>query len=206
MFYTNYENEEQELLRRLSDIDSWANKNNVDQSKDDVEFILNDIDQQMKSLEEMISKYEVRKKKLLKFGNFFAGVFFGSIGYYITTMILGVHFSPAIYFLLFGVMAVSLITAWICFAKTVPTKEMYRLSDKIKEGRKFATLYTWWYEALCQAYIKGVYKRVYINAAQNILYKGIVGRERAEIINACGEPRSSAKQEVCSTIESNFGS
>lgn len=161
MFYTNYENEEQELLRRLGDIDSWSNKNNVDQAKDDVEFILNDIDQQMKLLEEMISKYEVRKKKLLKFGNFFAGVFSGSIGYYITTMILGVHFSPAIYFLLFGVMAASLITAWICFAKTVPTKEMYRLSDKIKEGRKFATLYTWWYEALRQSYIKGVYKRVY---------------------------------------------
>ena len=40
-----------------------------------------------------------------------------------------------------------------------------------------------------------------INAAKNILNKGvtslgIVGRGRAEIINACGEPRSSAKQEV----------
>jgi putative transposase len=46
-----------------------------------------------------------------------------------------------------------------------------------------------------------------INAALNILNKGvtslgIVGRERAESTNACGEPRSSAKQEVCSTIES----
>ena len=45
-----------------------------------------------------------------------------------------------------------------------------------------------------------------INAALNILYKGIVGRERAESTNACGGPRSSVKQEVCSTIESNFGS
>ena len=40
-----------------------------------------------------------------------------------------------------------------------------------------------------------------INAALNILFKynasqGIVGRERAESINACGEPRSSMKQEV----------
>ena len=41
-----------------------------------------------------------------------------------------------------------------------------------------------------------------INATLNILHKwnvaskGVVGRERAEIINACGEPRSSAKQEV----------
>jgi len=41
-----------------------------------------------------------------------------------------------------------------------------------------------------------------INAALNILYKwnvtsqSIVGRERAEITNACGEPRSSVKQEV----------
>lgn len=35
-----------------------------------------------------------------------------------------------------------------------------------------------------------------INAALNILRKGIVGRERAEITNACGEPRSSMKQEV----------
>lgn len=40
-----------------------------------------------------------------------------------------------------------------------------------------------------------------INAAKNILGKGvsslsIVGRERAESTNACGEPRSSAKQEV----------
>ena len=31
---------------------------------------------------------------------------------------------------------------------------------------------------------------------------GIVGRERAENKNACGEPRSSAEQEVCSAIES----
>ena len=45
-----------------------------------------------------------------------------------------------------------------------------------------------------------------INAAQNILYKGIVGRERAEITNACGVPRSTAKQEVCSTIEPVSGS
>lgn len=35
-----------------------------------------------------------------------------------------------------------------------------------------------------------------INAALNILRKGIVGRELAESTNACGEPRSSAKQEV----------
>lgn len=35
-----------------------------------------------------------------------------------------------------------------------------------------------------------------INAALNILYKGVVGRERAEITNACGEPKSSMKQEV----------
>ena len=46
-----------------------------------------------------------------------------------------------------------------------------------------------------------------INAALNIMNKGvtslgIVGRERAENKNACGEPRSSAKQEVCSAIES----
>ena len=45
------------------------------------------------------------------------------------------------------------------------------------------------------------------NAALNILNKGvtslgIVGRERAESKNACGEPRSSVKQEVCSAIES----
>lgn len=50
-----------------------------------------------------------------------------------------------------------------------------------------------------------------INAALNILKKGvtslgIVGRERAESTNACGVPRSTAKQEVCSTIKSVFGS
>lgn len=50
-----------------------------------------------------------------------------------------------------------------------------------------------------------------INAALNILNKGVtslgvVGRERAENTNACGVPRSTAKQEVCSTIESVFGS
>jgi len=49
-----------------------------------------------------------------------------------------------------------------------------------------------------------------INAAQNILIKGVtslgvVGRGRAEITNACGEPMCSAKQEVPNTIES-FGS
>ena len=34
-----------------------------------------------------------------------------------------------------------------------------------------------------------------INAARNILRKGIVGRELSEIRNACGGPRSSVKQE-----------
>ena len=50
-----------------------------------------------------------------------------------------------------------------------------------------------------------------INAALNILFKynasqGIVGRERAESINACGEPRSSAKQEVLNSSSRVFGS
>ena len=50
-----------------------------------------------------------------------------------------------------------------------------------------------------------------INAAKNILNKGvtslgIVGRERAEIINACGEPRSSAKQEVSVSSGEFYGS
>ena len=46
-----------------------------------------------------------------------------------------------------------------------------------------------------------------INAALNILHKwnmtsqSIVGRERAEIINACGEPRSSEKQEVSQPLQ-----
>lgn len=45
-----------------------------------------------------------------------------------------------------------------------------------------------------------------INAALNILRKwnesdkSIVGRERAEITNACGEPRSSVKQEVSTSL------
>ena len=50
-----------------------------------------------------------------------------------------------------------------------------------------------------------------INAAKNILNKGvtslgIVGRERAEITNACGEPRSSVKQEVSVPSFESFGS
>jgi hypothetical protein len=51
-----------------------------------------------------------------------------------------------------------------------------------------------------------------INAALNILHKwnmtsqSIVGRERAEIINACGEPRSSAKQEISISSSESFGS
>lgn len=46
-----------------------------------------------------------------------------------------------------------------------------------------------------------------INAALNILHKwnvtslGLVGRERAEITNACGEPRSSMKQEVFQPLQ-----
>ena len=46
-----------------------------------------------------------------------------------------------------------------------------------------------------------------INAALNILHKwnttsqSIVGRERAEIINACGVPRSTAKQEVSQLLQ-----
>ena len=46
-----------------------------------------------------------------------------------------------------------------------------------------------------------------INAALNILKRGvqhIVGRERAEITNACGEPKCSMKQEVCSTIDNEL--
>ena len=51
-----------------------------------------------------------------------------------------------------------------------------------------------------------------INAALNILHKwnmtsqGIVGRERAEITNACGAPRSAAKQEVSISSFESFGS
>lgn len=45
-----------------------------------------------------------------------------------------------------------------------------------------------------------------INAALNILYKGIVGRERAESTNACGVPRSTAKQEVSNPSNESFGS
>ena len=49
-----------------------------------------------------------------------------------------------------------------------------------------------------------------INAAKNILNKGVtnlgvVGRERAEITNACGEPRSSVKQEVLNPSSRVFG-
>ena len=51
-----------------------------------------------------------------------------------------------------------------------------------------------------------------INAALNILHKwnmtsqGIVGRERAESTNACGAPRSAAKQEVSISSFESFGS
>lgn len=50
-----------------------------------------------------------------------------------------------------------------------------------------------------------------INAALNILFKynsslGIVGRERAESTNACGVPRSTAKQEVPNPSSRVFGS
>ena len=50
-----------------------------------------------------------------------------------------------------------------------------------------------------------------INAAKNILNKGvtslgIVGRERAKITNACGAPRSAAKQEVSVSSFESFGS
>ena len=50
-----------------------------------------------------------------------------------------------------------------------------------------------------------------INAAKNILNKGVtsigvVGRERAESTNACGEPCSSVKQEVSVSSSESFGS
>ena len=50
-----------------------------------------------------------------------------------------------------------------------------------------------------------------INAAKNILNKGvtslgIVGRERAESINACGEPKCSVKQEASVSSFESFGS
>ena len=51
-----------------------------------------------------------------------------------------------------------------------------------------------------------------INAALNILHKwnmtsqSVVGRERAEITNACGAPRSAAKQEVSISSFESFGS
>ena len=40
-----------------------------------------------------------------------------------------------------------------------------------------------------------------INAARNILRKGIVGRELSEIRNACGGPRSSVKQESPNSLQ-----
>lgn len=45
-----------------------------------------------------------------------------------------------------------------------------------------------------------------INAALNILRKGIVGRERAESTNACGGPRSSMKHEVPNSSGQSIGS
>ena len=45
-----------------------------------------------------------------------------------------------------------------------------------------------------------------INAALNILYKGIVGRERAENTNACGAPSSAVKHEVSNPSKESFGS
>ena len=45
-----------------------------------------------------------------------------------------------------------------------------------------------------------------INAALNILYKGVVGRERAEITNACGAPSSAVKHEVSNPSKESFGS
>ena len=45
-----------------------------------------------------------------------------------------------------------------------------------------------------------------INAALNILYKGIVGRERAENTNACGAPSSVVKHEVSNPSKESFGS
>ena len=44
-----------------------------------------------------------------------------------------------------------------------------------------------------------------INAALNILYKGIVGRERAENTNACGAPSSVVKHEVPNPSSRVFG-
>ena len=45
-----------------------------------------------------------------------------------------------------------------------------------------------------------------INAALNILHKGIVGRERAESTNACGAPSSAVKHEVSNPAKESFGS
>ena len=45
-----------------------------------------------------------------------------------------------------------------------------------------------------------------INAALNILHKGIVGRERAESTNACGAPSSAMKHEVSNPAKESFGS
>ena len=45
-----------------------------------------------------------------------------------------------------------------------------------------------------------------INAALNILYKGIVGRERAESTNAYGAPSSAVKHEVSNPSKESFGS
>ena len=45
-----------------------------------------------------------------------------------------------------------------------------------------------------------------INAALNILYKGIVSRERAENTNACGAPSSVVKHEVSNPSKESFGS
>ena len=45
-----------------------------------------------------------------------------------------------------------------------------------------------------------------INAALNILHKGIVGRERAESTNACGAPSSAVKHEVSNPSKESFGS
>jgi hypothetical protein len=47
--------------------------------------------------------------------------------------------------------------------------------------------------------MNGLTKKLFI--IKGVTSLGVVGRERAESTNACGEPRSSAKQEVHVAIE-----
>jgi hypothetical protein len=151
----NTKNLKKELLRRIADIDEWANKSNIEKAHQDLCDELNKSDEWVKASEEKLNKVLKRCKffKCLTIIGFFSCIF--SI---VISLILKLYFNNLEMYKYGCVLFVvsSILTLFLsCFTKP-------NISLKNDHYERADVLY-WYYSLLYETYIKQIYKKVYFD-------------------------------------------